>query len=66
MPHGIFQETESAVEAIKRELPNTRKRLSRATYRNYLKSKQRANEQKPLSPEEQHAQLVDETDPFYV
>jgi hypothetical protein len=35
----------SAVHAIKSELPNTRKRLARATYRNYLKTKNRTDMQ---------------------
>lgn len=30
---------QSAVETIKRELPNTNKRMSRVTYKSYLKNK---------------------------
>jgi hypothetical protein len=56
IPVGEFEQTLSAVQALKTELPNTKKRMSRSTYRNYLISKNR-NEvsmkfQNATSPEE--------------
>lgn len=41
VPSGHFQETISAVHAIKAELPNTRKRMSKETYRAYLTNQAR-------------------------
>ena len=36
VPLGYFTETHTAIELVKKELPNTRKRLQRSTYRNFL------------------------------
>ena len=35
-PVGKLIETHTAIEIIKKELPNTKKRLMRSTYRNFL------------------------------
>ncbi len=36
VPLGYFTETHTAIELVKKELPNTKKRLQRSTYRNFL------------------------------
>lgn len=41
VPVGNFMETLTVVHAIKSELPNTHKRMTRQTYRNYLITKNR-------------------------
>lgn len=35
-PFGRMTETHTAIEIVKKELPNTKKRLMRSTYRNFL------------------------------
>ncbi len=43
VPVGQFEEVLSAIQAQKAELPNTRKRLSRSTYRNIIVMQKRNN-----------------------
>ena len=53
-------DTTSIIEAVKSELPNTRKRLSRTTYRNYI-----INNNRHATTALQQRQL-EKTDPHYI
>lgn len=46
---GSFTETCSAIEQIKQHLPNTRKRLQRETYRNFLVNNKRKRDSEELA-----------------
>ena len=54
-------DTTSIIDAVKSELPNTRKRLSRTTYRNYIMNKNRQATH-ATTPQRQ----LEKTDPYFV
>jgi hypothetical protein len=66
VPVGIFQSTLEAVQNIKSELPNTRKRMSRATYRNFLITKNRKENYAAHKNKIEFNEKDLEKDPYYI